>query len=144
MGETIVVGYDGHELSKRALDRAISEAKGLQGRVLIVAVEEMPLDPYAPPTFSIGQPMPSPMVEPPQLKPLTDEAMGRAEAAGVRADFVWAAGDPARTILDAARDNNAEAIVIGLHHHSLFKRLLGEDVDAEVEKEAKCKVITVE
>jgi len=144
VSDTIVVGYDGHERSKRALERAIDEAKAAQGRLLIVAVEAMPLDPYAPPTFNIGQPTPSPMVEPPPLKTLTDEAMSRADAAGVPADFVWAVGDPARTIIDTARDNNAKSIVVGLHHHSLLERLLGEDVDAAVKEQAKCDVITVE
>jgi len=148
--DTIVVGYDGHEHSQRALARAIDEAKTAHGRLLIVAVEAMPLDPYAPPSVNFvppavaAPPAPDPLVEPTPLKSLTDEAMARAEAAGVPADFVWAVGDPARTIVDTARDNDARSIVVGLHHHNLLERLLGEDVDAAVKEQAKCDVITVE
>lgn len=49
--ETIVVGYDGEEPAQRTLERALEEAKAAHARLLIVAVEAMPLDPYAPRTF---------------------------------------------------------------------------------------------
>ena len=147
MSKTIVVGYDDGEPAKRALERAIEEAKAAHGNLLIVAVDAMPLDPYQPPTFGTlddSPPTVAPFVEPPDLKQLTDEAIGRAEAEGVPADFLWAVGDPARTIVDAARDKGASKIVVGTSHHNLLERLFGEDVAAAVKKEADCDVILVE
>lgn len=145
--DTIVVGYDGTDSSQRALARAIAEAKAAHAHLLIVTVEAMPLDPYAPMTFGTlddGPPRLAPVTEPPELRVLTTEAMKRSEAEGVAADYLWAAGDPARTIIDAARDRGASTIVIGFHHHSLFQRLLGQDVGAAVKREADCEVLVVE
>lgn len=147
MSTTIVVGYDAREPAKRALERAIEEAKARHGRLLIVAVLSMPLDPYAPPSFGTlddSPPPQEPAAEPLELKPITDEAIRRAEAAGVPADYVWAEGDPARTIVDAARDNDASALVVGSHHHGFLARLFGQDVAAAVKREATCEVIVVE
>ena len=147
MTETIVVGYDADEPAKRALERAIEEAKAAEARLVIVAVEAMPLDPYAPATFGTFDDSPptlAPLDVPPALQPVIDEALSRAEAEGVPAEYVWAVGDPARTIVDAARDKGASKIIVGSHHHSLLQRLLGEDVAAAVKHEANCEVIVVE
>ena len=58
------------------------------------------------------------------------------EAAGLDAEYVWAAGSAATTIVDAARDNGADLIVLGEHHHSFLGRVFGSDVGAEVERRA--------
>jgi nucleotide-binding universal stress UspA family protein len=144
MSTTIVVGYDAEEPAQRALERAIEEAKATGSRLLIVVVDEALVEPFDAPTFGSGPITPpslEPFVEPPELKPLTDEAMRRAEAAGVVAEYVWAGGDPAQAIIDAARDNSASAIVVGSHHHTLLGRALGLDVAAAVKREADCEVI---
>ena len=147
MTETIVVGYDAEEPAKRALERAIEEAKAARARLLIVAVEAMPLDPYAPATFGTlddSPPTLAPLVEPPALQRVIAEAMSRAEAEGVPAEYVWSVGDPARTIVDTARDSGASTIIVGSRHHSLLQRLFGQDVGAAVAHEANCDVIVVE
>ena len=147
MSTTIVVGYDAREPAKRALERAIEEARASNGRLLIVAVLPIPLDPYAPRSFGTlddSPPPREPRIEPPELRPITDEAMRRARAAGVAADYVWAEGDPARTIVDAARDSGASTIVVGSHQHGFLARLLGQDVAAAVKREARSDVIVVE
>jgi nucleotide-binding universal stress UspA family protein len=148
MTKTIVVGYDGKEPAEHALERALQEAKAAHARLLIVTVEDMPLDPYEPPTFGTlddSPPAEPPVAEPPeQLQPVTARALSRAEAEGVPADYLWAVGDPARTIVDAARDNSASTIIVGSHHHSLLQRLLGQDVAAAVQHEANCDVIVVD
>jgi nucleotide-binding universal stress UspA family protein len=142
----IVVGYDGEEPAQRALTRAISDAKAVAGRLVVVVVAEMPVDPFEPPAFSVGPAVVTrPLEEPSQLEPITAEAMRQAEAAGVPADYVWDAGpDPARTIIDAARDNDADEIVLGPHHHTLLERFFGEDVAVAVKREANCDVVVVD
>jgi universal stress protein A len=143
---TIVVGYDGEGAARRALDRAIEEAQGSDGRLVVLAVAEMPLNPEGPQTFgSIDSPPEMiPLVEPPELEPILAEARERVEAAGLTADYVWAAGEPAAAIVGEARDRGADLIVVGSHHHSALGRLLGTDVAAEVKREAGCEVIAVE
>jgi hypothetical protein len=42
---TVVVGYDGHERSDAALDRAIEEARDQHEKLVVLAVFEVPLDP---------------------------------------------------------------------------------------------------
>ena len=147
MTNTIVVGYDGEEASRRALDRAIAEAKGSGGGHLVVlAVAEMPLNPEGPQNFgSIDSPPEMiPLLEPPEIDSILGEARERIEAAGLTADYAWAAGEPAAAIVGEARERQADLIVVGSHHHSALGRLLGTDVAAEVKREAGCEVIAVE
>ena len=51
MTDTIIVGYDDKEPAKRALDRAIDEAKKRSGRLVVIAVAELPLNPADPRNF---------------------------------------------------------------------------------------------
>jgi nucleotide-binding universal stress UspA family protein len=46
-------------------------------------------------------------------------------------------------MVDAAREHRATKIMIGADHHGFFGRLLGQDVEAEVKREADCEVIVV-
>jgi nucleotide-binding universal stress UspA family protein len=143
----IVVGYDGSDAAGRALDRAIERARETQAELVVVAVAEMPLDPEGPQNFGTLDDSPArmiPLVEPPELEPFLAEARKRAEAARVRADYVWEAGEPAGAIVAVARERGAGLIVVGSHHHSLLGRLLGTDVAAEVKHEAGCEVLVVE
>ena len=95
---TIVVGYDGHEAAQRALDRAIEVAQESDGKLVIVAVVEMTFNPEGPQNFGMLDDSPArmiPLVEPPSLEPVFRAARERIEAAGVEAEYSWAAGEPA-------------------------------------------------
>jgi nucleotide-binding universal stress UspA family protein len=144
---TIVVGYDGEEPAGRALDRAIAEAQDSRARLVVVAVSEMPLDPEGPQNFGTLDDSPArmiPLVEPPELAPVFARAREQVDGKGVKADFVWGVGDPATTIVDAARDRKADVVVLGAHHHGFFARVFGADVAAEVKRSAGCDVIVVD
>ncbi len=147
MAETIVVGYDGKNHAEQALAKAIELAAG--GELIVVVDEYMPVDPnyavvsYAPQEVDI------PLVGgddtvPPVLEPIVDRAKAQLAAAGVKARFAWGSGDPARLIIDTAKDAKATKIVIGKDHHSFLGKLFGEDVEAEVKREAGCEVVVVE
>jgi nucleotide-binding universal stress UspA family protein len=144
---TIVVGYDGVERSSRALDRAIDEARNDGAKLVVVAVAEMPLNPEGPQNFGTLDDSPArmiPLVEPPELEPVLAQAKERVESAGLTGEYMWAAGDPANEIVEAAKDRGASLIVIGSHHHSLFARILGPDVATQVKRDAGCDVIVAE
>jgi nucleotide-binding universal stress UspA family protein len=143
----IVVGYDGAERSNKALDRAIAEAREDRAQLVVVAVAEMPLNPEGPQNFGTLDDSPArmiPLVEPAELEPVLAEAKERVESAGLTGEYMWAAGDPANEIVEAAKDRGAELIVIGSHHHGLLARILGPDVATQVKRDAGCDVIVAD
>jgi nucleotide-binding universal stress UspA family protein len=147
MQGTIVVGYDDNDAAKRALERGIEEARSTDGRLVVVSVVDLPLNPEGPQPFGALDDSPArtiPLVVPPELEPLQAQAEEKIAAAGVTGEFFWAVGDPAREIVEAARDRNASLVVLGAHHHSALGRLFGADVAAKVEHELGAGVIVVE
>jgi nucleotide-binding universal stress UspA family protein len=147
LSSAIVVGYDGEDAADRALERAIEEARSAHAKLVVVAVSEMPLNPEGPQNFGTLDDSPArmiPLVEPADLGPVFEEARERIDRAGVRADYVWAAGEPSNAIVAAARDHNARLVVLGSHHHSWLSRLAGGDVAAQVKRDAGCDVLVVE
>jgi nucleotide-binding universal stress UspA family protein len=143
----ILVGYDGLDAADRALDRAIDEARNTGAHLVVLAVEEMSLNPEGPQNFGTLDDSPAtmiPLAEPPGLEPVLARARERLEAAGIEADYVWAAGEPAQEIVVAARERGVDLVVVGHHHHGLFGRLLGEDVAAGVKRAAGSEVLIVD
>jgi nucleotide-binding universal stress UspA family protein len=148
MGETIVVGYDGKEQSEPALAKAIEEVRAGGGTVVVVVVEYMPVEPNVPSRYGFDPTEPDALREPgdeppPALKPILVQAGQRLEGTGVKSIYVWGAGDPARVIIDAAAQHDADKIMIGPDHHGFFGRLFGDDVEAEVKRRADCDVVVV-
>lgn len=143
---TIVVGYDGHERSDRALDHAIEAARDRQGQLVVLAVLELPFNPEGPQNFGSIEPNAVDMIpleEPPELEPILARARTRVEAAGLTAEYEWAAGNPADSIVGTARDRNASLVVLGKHDHSWLGRLVGSDVAEEVRGRLDCEVEAV-
>ena len=147
MSTTIVVGYDGEDAAARALDRAIEEARAGGDELVVVSVAEMPFNPEGPQNFGTLDDTPArmiPLVEPEELEPVREQARAKIEAAGIAADYVWGAGEPASAIVGAAKDRGARLVVLGAHHHGMLSRLLGTDVAAVVKRDAGCDVLVVD
>lgn len=145
----IVVGFDGHPLSERALERAIADAKATGAELVVVVVDEEPFDPALPSMIGFTMqpqtiPLENELPESPPVQHLVAEAVERARAAGVSADAVTDLGDPMRAIVEVAQDRGASSVVLGTHHYSRLQRLLGEDVAAAVRRRVDCEVVTVE
>jgi nucleotide-binding universal stress UspA family protein len=144
---TVAVGYDGGAAAGIALDRAIQEARERQERLVVIAVEEMPLDPEGPRFFGTlddSPAVPLPPVPPPHLAAVLESAGEREGVDQSQTDFVWAAGNPVEQIVKIARDREATLIVLGAHHHGHLTRLFGTDVAAAVQREAGCDVLVAE
>jgi nucleotide-binding universal stress UspA family protein len=141
----VLVGFDDSAAAGCALDRGIEEARARHSRLVVLSVFEVPLDPQVDRYFGtlddIADWEGQPIAPPPELVGLLAQARERVEGAGLRADFMWAAGEPGRAIVDAARDARADVIVLGEHHHGFLAGLLGTDVAAEVERELGSSVI---
>jgi nucleotide-binding universal stress UspA family protein len=141
----VLVGFDDSAAARRALDRGIAEARARKARLIVLSVFEVPLDPQVDRFFGTlddisdweGQPI-SP---PPELVGLLTQARDEVEAAGLRAEFMWAAGEPGNAIVEAARDAQADTVVLGEHHHGFLAGLFGSDVGAAVERELGSAVI---
>ena len=141
----ILIGYDGSDGGKRALERAIAEAHESRGRITVVSVANMPLDLDVPRNFGTlddisadeGKALPPP----PDVVAHLREAGERLASAGFEANLTWRTGDPGRAIVDTAKEIRAQVIVLGEHHHGLLGNLFGADVDAAVQREAGCEVI---
>jgi len=141
----ILVGYDGSGGSRRALDRAIAEARESRAHITVLSVEKLPLDPEGPRNFGtlddISADEGAPLSAPPDVVEHLTDARERLAAAGLDADLMWAAGEPGRAIVDAAKRVRAQTIVLGEHHHGFLSGLFGSDVDEAVQREAGCDVI---
>ena len=141
----VLVGFDDSAAARRALDRGIAEAQARKARLIVLSVFEVPLDPQVDRFFGTldditdweGQPI-SP---PPELVGLLARARDEVEAAGLHAEFMWAAGEPGNAIVEAARDARADTVVLGEHHHGFLAGLFGSDVAAAVERELGSAVI---
>jgi nucleotide-binding universal stress UspA family protein len=146
MSETIVVGWDDKEPARRALDRAIEEARKRSGRLVVIAVAEMPLDPADPRNFGTldDRSVELGVQETPELERALGDARAVIEPTGIEAEYLWAAGEPGNQIVDLAGDRGASLIVIGGHHEGFFARTFGLSVQEEVKKHADCEVIVVE
>lgn len=147
MSRTVIVGYDDTEPAKRALERAIAEARDRSGKLVVVMVSEMPLAPNDPRnfgTFDDGPPAMAPGSLPKELEPWLENARETIRLAGYQADYAWAAGTPASTIIEEAERYRADVIVVGAHQGGFFSKILGTDTAAEVERGAPTEVIVVD
>ncbi len=142
---SVLVGFDDSAAAGRALDRGIVEARERNGRLVVLSVLEVPLDPQVDRFFGtlddIADWEGQALEPPPELVALLGRARETVEAAGVQADYRWAAGEPGRAIVDAARDAKAAVVVLGEHHHGFLAGLFGTDVAAAVERELGSAVI---
>jgi len=142
---TILVGYDAHPPAERALDRAIDEARKRDARLVVLTVAAMPLDPEGPQNFGSlddSPPVQLPAAAPPEQERALEAARRRVDEA-VPAKFIWSAGDPSASIVEAARDERASLVVLGEHHHGLFGRMFGTDVAENVAAELGAETIVV-
>ena len=137
----ILVGYDGSENAKRALERAIALSKG-DGAALVIVVAVntiMPVygttAPYYPPNYA------EEVIKEGQ-KSLA-EAVSRAKAVTQRVSGSVVDGHPAEMILAAADRNGSDLIVLGRRGISGVERFLMGGVSSSVVNHSKCDVLIV-
>jgi nucleotide-binding universal stress UspA family protein len=116
MGE-IVVGYDGSDCSKVALDEAVKLAKGLGDGVVLVFG-------YAPPGIWGGE-----IVEHEEAieefgEKVMAEARQRASASGVEVEVELVAKRGPEALIDVADRHDARAIVVGSYGETALKGAL--------------------
>ena len=148
MSAPILVGYDRSESAGRALARAHELAHEKRAPLLVLAVEEAPVDPTGPRAFGTlgdGSPMVGPFPELPAMHETLHEAREKLNALGSHnVTYAWAIGEPGGLIVETAKDHHCQMIVVGHGHHSFLGRAFGADVAAEVQKHAGMPVEVVD
>jgi nucleotide-binding universal stress UspA family protein len=129
---TIVIGYDGSEPSKHALERAAALADG--GKVIVVSAAHALVS-------RAGQTI-DPIEDEDSTRNLA-EAKARLAELGVDAVVVEGIGDPAAAITAEAEQTGADLIVVGSNGKNLLERLLEGSVSTGVTKKSKTDVLVV-
>jgi|Tabmets5t2r1_1033131.scaffolds.fasta_scaffold05466_2 nucleotide-binding universal stress UspA family protein len=130
----IVVGYDGSDGAKRALDRAITLA-GDDGRITVVAAAETQVRPG----ITGGARLDPSEIE--RRRKELEEAKALLTERGVDAETIEGQGDPGDVILNCAGD--ADLVVVGSRGLNPFQRLLLGSVSTKVVHRAECDVLVV-
>ena len=130
----IVVGYDGSDAARRALERAAALA-GSQSRVVVVAVAE----PY--PRSGVTIPANRDQGEIRRRRRDLDEARGLLEQRGIEPETIQARGDPAEQLVEASRD--AGLLIVGARGLNRLQRLALGSVSSKVVHDAVCDVLVV-
>lgn len=131
----IVVGYDGSDTAKRALERAAELATDGASITVVSAV-------HVHPAAGRG-------AGPVDADEVSERRHELADAEtllgekGIKASLVEGHGDPAEAIIDQARESGADLIVVGTRGRGPAARMLLGSVSTKVVHEAPCDVLVV-
>jgi nucleotide-binding universal stress UspA family protein len=133
--KNIVVGYDGSDWSQRALERAVAFARAFGGSVTVVTAVEvhMPATPRSMGALNEE--------ELDAARALLEAVKARLQAEGITAHALEGEGDPAKVIIEAAKEIGTDLIVVGTRGLGLARRLLLGSVSTRVVHEAHCDVL---
>ena len=134
----IVVGLDGSEGSRQALEKAIELARVAKAELFLISVEELPRYPAAVDEINGEQRAAERF-----FHKVQKEATARVTGAGLMANCEIRAGHAAQMLPHYAIEVGADLLVIGHSGHSgIWGRLLGTTADKVVEY-APCSVLVV-
>ncbi|MCH4815714.1 MAG: universal stress protein [Saccharolobus sp.] len=135
----ILVGYDGSENAERALDFAIELANKFSARLFVVEVIDLTLF-Y---NSGILPPLEATKSLEEKAKKDVKKAIEKAKSKGVDAEGITLEGDPAHSILEFAKDNQIDVIIIGSRGLSKVQRIFLGSVSSKIVQESKIPVIVV-
>ena len=130
----IVVGYDGSEAAKRALERATTIA-GENKRIVVVAAAES----RAGAGITEGAHLDPSEVE--GRRRDLEDAKAYLSGRGIEAKTIEAQGDPGDVVVELAKD--ADLAIVGSRGLNPLQRLLMGSVSSKVVHRAECDVLVV-
>jgi nucleotide-binding universal stress UspA family protein len=130
----IVVGYDGSDGAKRALDRAVTLARD-DGKIVVVAAAES----HARTGITEGAHLDPSEIE--RRRSDLDKAKALLSERGVDVETIEAQGDPGDVIVERAKD--ADLVVVGSRGLNPLQRLLLGSVSSKVVHRAESDVLVV-
>ncbi|MCL4289344.1 MAG: universal stress protein [Thermoleophilia bacterium] len=133
--QSIVVGYDGSPESKRALDRAAALAGSDAAVTVVAAVAVAGSGPRG--LGGVDE------TERAAARESLDAARAHLEGLGVDVKAVEGIGEPAEVIGEAAKEANADLIVVGTRGLGAGKRILLGSVSTRLAHDSPCDVLVV-
>jgi nucleotide-binding universal stress UspA family protein len=141
MSETIVVGTDGSDTAKQAVQEAIRLTKALDGELHVVTAFKKLRS-----ARIVGAPQGAVAVWGPlpddAARAIIDETASQVRAAGLEPHCHLVENDPAEALLEVAGEVGARMIVVGSQGMAGARRLLGS-VPNKVSHEAHTNVLIV-
>jgi nucleotide-binding universal stress UspA family protein len=129
----ILVGYDGSEPSRRALEYAAALADG--DAVLVASVAPS----LAGPPFA-SQPDPIAQEDHARLLKEAEEIISRHD---VQVRTIEPIGDPAEALIRTAEAEGSDLIIVGTYGRTAFERFLVGSVSTRLTRDAPCDVLVV-
>ena len=141
--KAIIVGTDGSEGAERAVMVAADLAKAIDGRLLLVNVSQSGLSQEQLRTIDRLQ-----IAEGDALEGVSDRILAKADVlararGAVKVETIRWAGDPAEALIKVAKDEHADALVVGRRGLGQLKGLLLGSVSQKLASLAPCVVIIV-
>lgn len=140
----ILIGLDDSEQSKRAVEtvRALPWPAGTT--VLVVSVVKPLLTAY-PEIYAVvtTQLMEAESELRSRQHRMADEVAAGLRAAGLRVETRVPDGDPRSTLVELARDEKADLVVVGSHGRTGLSKLLLGSVASHVVSHAPCSVLVI-
>jgi len=139
IAQHILVPTDFSEYADYALDYAIKLAKILQARLTVLYV-------YYLPSLALGEVSPAVLDDTLQAmetnaRQQAQKALARVLKAGIQGDSILVEGTPFQTIIDTAKDKEADLIVMGTHGRTGLSHVLMGSVAEKVVRLAPCPVL---
>lgn len=132
-----MVGFDGSEHSRKALERAADIANG--ATVAVVAAANV--SPYLrDPAGGVAP------IDPADIEARSAalvEAREYLEGRGIKGQFIEGTGRPADVLVQEAEESGADLIVVGTRGHGAAKQLFLGSVSTNVVHHAPCDVLIV-
>jgi nucleotide-binding universal stress UspA family protein len=140
---TIFYATDFSEASERALDEAVGLAQQFGAQIWIVHVIE-PVHYVTGEEFAAAD-LYARLEEATERNAATsmEKLIARLANLGVKAETLLLKGTPAEQIVNAAKERNADLIVIGTHGRTGLSKLFMGSVAGKVVSAAECPVLTV-
>jgi nucleotide-binding universal stress UspA family protein len=144
MFRSIVVGTDGSDTARKAVDEAVDLAKALGAALcLVMAYEPVPKSRLREEARQAPEDLQW-MINPREdVDAILSEAAEAIREAGVEVETYPREGDPADAILDVAEERGADLIVVGNKGMTGARRFLLGSVPNKVSHHAPCSVLII-
>ncbi len=141
---TIVVGIDDSEHARRALSWALEEARLRDARLVVTHAWGVPIVPYGPGVGAVA-------IDAGEFEQAAREAVDRMVGEALAGDAAngldierrSVEGGAAGVLIDTARQENADLLVVGTRGHGGFKGLLLGSVSATLAHHTPCPLVIV-
>jgi nucleotide-binding universal stress UspA family protein len=137
---SILVAVDGSDNAFRAFDSALRRAKQLGSKIYVIAVIQVPA------ASTYGRELSAEFEKIAQNeanKMLSDYAKEAKEKHGIKVETILAKGNPSIVIIQKAKENDADMIVMGSRGLGGVKELFLGSVSHSVARNAKVPVLVV-